>query len=191
MQFNFSKNIISLVLVALLIVVGIVAYKPVTNLLSSTFGYKDNYVNSTKGEGGGIKDIFAGLFSDNKKTSANKVQPVAKLIATNLNDKDLNGLDMSFDNIKQAYVDGNIFLLEKYYSEKTRADFVATGAGKTIRTVKNVTFGNIRKFSATKVLVSMTYVEMSGYSTKEEMIFVRETSGWKMGISETKAYFNK
>jgi hypothetical protein len=35
----------------------------------------------------------------------------------------------------------------------------------------------------------MTYVEMSGFSTKEEMIFVRETNGWKMGISETKAYF--
>ncbi len=191
MQNNYSKSLISLVIIIILIIIGIVAYKPITNLFSGVLGSKDKYTNSTQRESGGIKSIFAGLFGDKKTTPVKQSPKVVKLTTTNLNDKDLNGLDMSFSNIKQAYVDGNIFLLEKHYSEKTRADFVATGGGKTIRTVKNVTFSNIRKFSATKVLVSMTYVEMSGFSEKEEMIFIRETNGWKMGISETKTYFGR
>lgn len=109
-----------------------------------------------------------------------------------IDDPDLNGLDGTFEKIRQATLDNNISLLNKYYSVKTIASFSSSGGGRIIKThLKDVMFNNIRKVSSTKVLVTISQVEMSGHTEDQDIIFVRESNGWKMGVVETKEYFNR
>ena len=107
-----------------------------------------------------------------------------------INDSDLNGLDGAFENIRQASLDNNISLLNKYYSEETLRYFASSAGGRIIKTfLKDVIFSNIRKISSGKLLVTVSQVEMSGHTENQDIIFVREKNGWKMGVAETKVYF--
>lgn len=107
-----------------------------------------------------------------------------------IDDPDLNGLNSTLETIRQAILDNNVSFLNKYYSQPTLAAYASSGGGRIIKTyLRDVTFSNIRKLSSTKVFVTITQVEMSGHSDSQDVLFVREPDGWKMGVVETKSYF--
>lgn len=107
-----------------------------------------------------------------------------------INDQNLNGLDRALKNIRQASLDNNIYLLNQYYSAKTQASFGASGAGRIIKTfLKDVQFSNLKKINNNEVLVTVSQIEMSDHTESQDVIFVKESNGWKMGVVETKAYF--
>ena len=109
-----------------------------------------------------------------------------------IDDPSLNGLDRTFENIRHASLDNNISLLNQFYSEKTIVSFASSGGGRIIKTfLKDVLFSNLRKIKSSQVLVTVSQVEMSGHTENQDVIFIRESSGWKMGVVETKEYFKK
>jgi hypothetical protein len=180
-----SKAIVFIVIVALVGIGSSLAYSPVTSFLSKTFPKKVNVTvpKVSESEMNSISKLLTNTASSTSKTS------VSGLAKTDLKDPDLNGLDTTFAQIRQANLDNNLFLFEQYWSEPTRAKYVESNQGKVLKAVKEMTFSNIRKISSLKVLVSVTTKELSGHTESKDMLFVREARGWRLGIVETEQYF--
>ncbi len=190
----FWKIVPALIIVAIIFICGLVFYEPVTKAIEKFLPVKNlEKANVQKTGDGSVSKIVPSAKKESvvSKSPSAKTTKAVSLQKVGLDDPDLNGLESVLFQIRQASLDNNLFLLEKYYSEPTRAYYVSFGGGRTVRQLKDMIFTNIRKINSGKLLIYVTSVEMSDHTETKDTIFVREQNGWKMGIVETEKYFGR